>query len=47
MTERDVLLRKIQETKAAIETAGPVHRRDLTRHIQRLIRQLRQYDRTH
>ena len=46
-SERAVLLKKIQETQAAIQTAGPVHRRDLVRHIQKLNRALRLYDRTH
>jgi len=41
MTERDILLAKIQETKAVMETAGTIHKRDLKRHIKRLIRQLR------
>ena len=44
MTERDILLQKIRDTKEEIESAGPVHRRDLVRHVKRLIRQLRQMD---
>ena len=47
MPERDILLQKIQETQTVLRVAGPVHRRDLHRHLERLIRKLRLYDRTH
>lgn len=35
---------KIMQTKHEIKTAGPVHRRDLRKHLKRMLAQLRQYD---
>ena len=42
---RDELIEKIDTTKKAIMFAGPVHRRDLRKHLKRMLAQLRQYDR--
>ena len=42
---RDELIEKIEITKKAIMFAGPVHRRDLRKHLKRMLAQLRQYDR--
>lgn len=42
---RDELIEKIDITKKAIQFAGPVHRRDLQKHLKRMTVQLRQYDR--
>lgn len=36
---------KIRKTREEMKTAGPVHRRDLGRHLRRLEAQLKQYDR--
>ena len=41
---RDELIEKIDITKKAIMFAGPVHRRDLRKHLKRMLAQLRQYD---
>lgn len=41
---REEILKKIEATKAEMATAGPVHRRDLYRALQRLTRKLRQLD---
>lgn len=35
---------KIMQTRQEIKTAGPVHRRDLRKHLKRMLAQLRQYD---
>ena len=42
---RDELIEKIDITKKAIQFAGPVHRRDLRKHLKRMLAQLAQYDR--
>lgn len=42
---REQLVEKIELTKHAIMFAGPVHRRDLRKHLKRMLAQLRQYDR--
>ncbi len=42
---RDELIEKIDITKKAIMFAGPVHRRDLRKHLKRMLAQLAQYDR--
>ena len=42
---RDELIERIEMTKKAIMFAGPVHRRDLRKHLKRMLAQLRQYDR--
>lgn len=41
---REQLVEKIMQTKREIKTAGPVHRRDLRKHLKRMLAQLRQYD---
>ena len=42
---RDELIEKIDITKKAIQFAGPVHRRDLRKHLKRMLAQVAQYDR--
>ena len=42
---RDELEEKIRQTEVAIKWAGPIHRRDLQKHIRRMKAQLAQYDR--
>ena len=42
---RDELMEKIELTKTAIMFAGPVHRRDLQKHLKRMLAQLAEYDR--
>ncbi len=42
---REQLVEKIELTKQAIMFAGPVHRRDLQKHLKRMLAQLAQYDR--
>ena len=42
---RDELIERIDMTRKAIQFAGPVHRRDLRKHLKRMLAQLRQYDR--
>ena len=42
---RERLIEKIETTKTAIEFAGPVHRRDLRKHLKRMLAQVAQYDR--
>lgn len=42
---RDELIEKIDITKKAIMFAGPVQRRDLRKHLKRMLAQLSQYDR--
>ena len=42
---RDELIERIEMTKKAIQFAGPVHRRDLRKHLKRMQAQLRRYDR--
>ena len=41
---REQLMEKIMQTRQEIKTAGPVHRRDLRKHLKRMLAQLRQYD---
>ena len=41
---RDELIEKIEAVKQAIPFAGPIHRRDLRKHLKRMLAQLRQYD---
>lgn len=38
--ERDEILHKIRSAKSELRTAGPIHRRDLQKHIKRLQAQL-------
>ena len=42
---RDQLMDKIEQTKREIKSAGPVHRRDLRKHLKRMLAQVAQYDR--
>lgn len=44
---RDQLVQKIKTAEAALMFAGPIHRRDLQKHIRRMKAQLAQYDRYH
>ena len=41
---REELVERIEEIKRAMVFAGPVHYRDLRKHLKRLTAQLRQYD---
>ena len=41
---RDEMIEKIETTKKEIMIAGPAHRRDLRKHLRRMLAQLRQYD---
>ncbi|MBR4352690.1 MAG: hypothetical protein IKQ01_06430 [Bacteroidales bacterium] len=45
MMNREQLEEKIMQTKREMKTAGPVHRRDLGKHLKRMLGQLAQYDR--
>lgn len=42
---RDELQEKIKLTETAIMFAGSIHRRDLQKHLRRMKRELRDYDR--
>ena len=42
---REQLMEKIMQTRQEIKTAGPVHRRDLRKHLKRMLAQVAQYDR--
>lgn len=42
---RDQLIRKIEQTQEEIRSAGPVHKRDLGKHLHRMRVQLARYDR--
>ena len=42
---RDQLIERIEMTKKAIQFAGPVHRRDLRKHLKRMATELKKYDR--
>ena len=44
---RDAYVEKINAARQELETAGIFHRRDLTKHIRRMERELRDYDRFH
>ena len=41
----DELQEKIRLTEKAIMFAGPIHRRDLQKHLRRMQKELRDYDR--
>lgn len=41
MPDRDALLIKLEYAKLELKYAGPMHRRDLVKHIRRLEKQLR------
>ena len=47
MDERTKHALKISEAKEALKTAGPIHRRDLQRQINRLRKDVQIYDRYH
>jgi len=42
---REQLVEKIMQTMTEMKTAGPVHWRDLRKHLKRMQAQLKQYDR--
>lgn len=42
---RDELKAKIQAAETELTTAGVIHRKDLTKHIRRMKKELRDYDR--
>lgn len=44
MSQREMLIEKIQKAKADLKTAGVIHRCDLQKHIHRMERELRDYD---
>ena len=44
---REECVAKINDARQELETAGIFHRRDLTKHIRRMERELRDYDRFH
>lgn len=45
MTPREEILLRMKMTKQQMINAGPVHRRDLARHLKRLWKELNEYDR--
>ena len=44
---RSELIQKIITAEEQLPTAGKIHRRDLLKHIRRMQRELRDYDRFH
>lgn len=44
---RAAYVAKLNDARRALKTAGPIHRKDLTRHIKRMERELYDYDRFH
>lgn len=44
---REELIQKIDAAKHEMERSGPIHRRDLSKHIRRLEQELRIYDNYH
>ena len=42
---REQLMEKIMQTRQEIKKAGPAHRRDLRKHLNRMLAQVAQYDR--
>ena len=44
---REEYVAKLNDARQELETAGMFHRRDLTRHIRRMEREIRDYDRFH
>ena len=44
---RDELIQKIDAAKREMERAGPIHRRDLAKHIRRMEKELRLNDFCH
>lgn len=47
MRQRDDFVAKLKAARQELKTAGPIHRKDLTRHIRRMERELYDYDRFH
>ena len=45
--ERTILREKIRRAEEELKTAGPIHSRDLQKHIRRMKKQLGIYDRYH
>ena len=45
MDNREQMMEKIAQAVAEMKTAGPLHRRDLRKHVKRMQTQLKQYDR--
>lgn len=45
MSQKETLVQKIAQAKVELKTAGKYHRRDLQKHIVRMERELRDYDR--
>ena len=44
---RDAYVAKLNAARQKLNTAGPIHRRDLIKHIRRMERELYDYDRYH
>jgi hypothetical protein len=44
---REEHVEKIMKAKAEMKTAGAIHRKDLSRYIRRMEKELREYDRLH
>ena len=42
---REQFVQELEAAKAEIKTAGPIHRRDLRKHIRDMEHELRDYDR--
>lgn len=42
---REQMEERIMQTRREINSAGPVHKRDLQKHLKRMLAQLAQYDR--
>lgn len=42
---RQQMIEKIMQTREELKTAGPIHKRDLQKHMKRMLAQLAQYDR--
>lgn len=42
---RETLVQQISKAREEMKTAGPIHRRDLQKHIKRMETQLKVYDR--
>lgn len=47
MRPREEYVAKLNAARQNLKTAGILHRRDLTKHIRRMERELRDYDRFH
>lgn len=45
MSQREILVTKINQAKEELKTAGAIHSRDLRKHIRRMETQIRRYDR--